>query len=336
LIVEALSAVYGAAATWRRQWYARRPRRLQQPVISIGNLRVGGTGKTPAVACIAQLLAHRGERPAVLSRGYARQKPSSDVTIVSTPDAVVSDVAHAGDEPMLLARALPGVPVLVCADRARAGRLAEARFDVTVHLLDDGFQHVQLARDVDLLLVDAGDLEDRVLPAGRLREPLANAHVADAVLVSGTSHAGAGSVARRLGVRDAFAVVRALGAPRALGGSATLGGSASSVFALAAIARPERFVDDLRAAGFSVAGTRTFRDHHVFTRADIDAVVRDARRAGAAAVVTTEKDAVRLEGLDLSGMPFLSVPLAMSIEPADAFAAWLSGRLAHIRAARRP
>ena len=153
MIVEALSVVYGAAASWRRRWYAATPSRvsrLSRPVVSVGNLRVGGTGKTPAVAAIAQLLLDLGERPAILSRGYARQQPSGGVTIVSDGSQVLADVAHAGDEPLLLARTLPRVPVLVCSDRHRAGRVAETDLAATIHLLDDGFQHVQLWRDVDL------------------------------------------------------------------------------------------------------------------------------------------------------------------------------------------
>ena len=218
MIVDALSAVYGAAATWRRRWYASRTRRLAQPVISIGNLRVGGTGKTPAVDCIARLLREQGERPAILSRGYARRTPSADVTIVSDYERVLTDVAHAGDEPMLLARALPGVPVLVCADRHRAGRVAEAQFGATVHLLDDGFQHVQLWRDIDLLLVDEQDLGDRVLPAGRLREPLANAAAAHAVIVpAAAGDEAARTIAARLGVPDVFRAARSLGKPLMLG-----------------------------------------------------------------------------------------------------------------------
>ena len=170
--------MYGAAATWRRRWYSRDParaRRLTRPVISVGNLRVGGSGKTPVVAHLAQLLVERGERPAVLTRGYARVRPKAGVTIVSDGTRVLEDVAASGDEPFMLARALPGVPVLVGADRFASGLLAESQLGVTVHLLDDGFQHVCLARDIDLLLVDEADLNDHVLPAGRLREPLAHA-----------------------------------------------------------------------------------------------------------------------------------------------------------------
>ena len=339
MIVDALSVVYGAAATLRRRWYAgsaTRTRRLAHPVISIGNLRVGGTGKTPAVACLARLLLERGEQPAILSRGYARQQPSGGVTVVSDRESVLADVAHAGDEPMLLARALPGIPVLVCADRYLAGRRAETAFGVTVHLLDDGFQHVKLARDLDLLLVDPLDLDDRVLPAGRLREPVANAAVADAVIVPGASLDGARTVAERLGIRAAFAMSRSLGTLTMLSDRDTRPAADAPVFAVAGIARPERFFDDLRRAGFNVAGTMECGDHHAFRQQDIDRIVAAARACGAAVVITTEKDAVRLERLDLKATAFAAVPLQTRIEPADAFASWIMNGLEQARARHRP
>jgi tetraacyldisaccharide 4'-kinase len=335
VIVDALSAVYGAAATWRREWYARRParaRRLTQPVISVGNLRVGGAGKTPVVACIARLLLESGERPVILSRGYARQKSSGAVTVVSTRDAVIADVAHAGDEPLLLARTLPGVPVLVCADRFMAGRHAEAEFDATVHLLDDGFQHVRLARDIDLLMADEHDLDDRVLPAGRLREPLGNAGAAHAVIVPGAGPDTARKVAERLGIRDVFRSTRALGTPVMLHPPGGGFDPSAAVFAVAGIARPHRFFDDARAAGLRVVGTLAFRDHHQFDGADVARMVSAARAGGADAIITTEKDAMRLEGLDLSSMPFAAVPLLTRVEPSHPFAVWLAGRLAGVRA----
>ena len=336
MTVAALSAAYGAVATWRRRWYAASPSRrvhLSQPVISVGNLRVGGSGKTPATACIAALLLERGERPVILSRGYARQRASADVTIVSDRSRVLTDVAHAGDEPFLLARALPGVPVLVCVNRQRAGLVAEARFDASVHVLDDGFQHVKLARDIDLLLVDVDDLTDRVLPGGRLREPLANASLAHAIITPGPSRDTARSIAKRLRVSDAFAMTCVLGLPTALSGGAPLAADAP-VLAVAGIARPERFFNDLRTSGFNVCGTQVFPDHHVFTERDLTAIVSNARAYGATGVVTTEKDAVRLTGMDLSALSFSAVPLLARIEPAEEFATWLTERLARARASR--
>jgi tetraacyldisaccharide 4'-kinase len=333
----AVSAVYGAVATARRRWYAGDPsrrRRLARPVISVGNLRVGGSGKTPVVAHLAEMLLMHGERPAILSRGYARERQPDGVTVVSDGTAVRSGLADSGDEPLLLARALPGVPVLVCADRSIAGRLAEQQFGATVHLLDDGFQHVQLSRDVDLLLVSTDDLADQVLPAGRLREPIRNAAAADAVLVSDGDPQTAVSIGHRLGVGHAWSVRRSVGEPNALTPLAFT--RDLPVFAFAGIARPERFFADLRSAGWTVVGTRSYRDHYRFRQQDIASLIEEARAGGAVAALTTEKDAVRLEMLDLSAFAFGAVPLRVSIEPAETFASWLTARLARARQQEEP
>ncbi len=173
-MIHVLGSVYSAVTVWRRQWYARQPSRrsrLSRPVISVGNLSIGGSGKTPVVAYIARLLVDCGERPAILTRGYGRRQSGERVTVVSDGTAIRAGVYSSGDEPLMLARALPGVAVVVSASRYRAGRLAEDQLGATVHVLDDGFQHVQIERDVDLLLVSEDDLRDRPLPGGRLREP---------------------------------------------------------------------------------------------------------------------------------------------------------------------
>ena len=156
-----LSALYAHAAARRRRWYDRRPqrrRRLARPVVSVGALAAGGSGKTPLAALVAELLRDAGERPAVLSRGYGRRN-GAGVVVVRDPDGVRAGVDAAGDEPRMLAERLDGVSVVVSRDRYRAGRLAETRLGATVHVLDDGFQHLQLARDLDLLLVRADELE---------------------------------------------------------------------------------------------------------------------------------------------------------------------------------
>ena len=340
VILSAASTLYGAAATWRRHWYARHPARrarLSRPVVSVGNLRAGGSGKTPAVAYLARVLLARGERPAVLTRGYARRVRAPGVTVVSDGSNVLVGLDRAGDEPLMLARALPGVPVLVGANRHASGLMAEARFGATVHLLDDGFQHLALARAVDLLLVTEDDLSGRVLPAGRLREPLASAASADALIVASESDRGVERVRSTLGLATAFRLRRAIGPPlrvtpdpRGSNVNTDAGAGVNAtrpVFAVAGIARPERFFGDLAAAGWSVAGTMAFDDHHSFTDADIERIVSAARTADTATIVTTEKDAVRLEDRSLGGLTLAAIPLTVTIEPADAFAAWLFARI---------
>ena len=323
-----LSAAYGGAARLRRAWYERRPdarRRLERPVVSVGNLVVGGSGKTPVVAALARLLLAAGERPAILSRGYARRQPADGVVVVSDGSRVLESVERAGDEPLMLARALPGVPVLVAVERYLAGCVAIRQLQATVLLLDDGFQHLQLARDVDLLLVDEADVRDRVLPAGRLREPLDAAHAADAVLVPAGGDADA--VARALGVPRAFTVVREFEGLRGADGAAVPAGPGTRVLAVAGIARPARFFQALRALGVEVVREMTFADHHWYTPRDLARLDAAARESGAGLIVTTEKDAVRVEARAAAGgVPWAALPLRAAIEPGGAFAAWLRSR----------
>jgi tetraacyldisaccharide 4'-kinase len=338
VILLAASKVYGAAASWRRRWYSRDPsrqRRLERPVVSIGNLSVGGSGKTPVVAHIAALLAARGERPAILSRGYGRTAPRNGVTIVSDGAAVLAPLEQSGDEPLMLARALPAIPVLVAADRYEAGRTAEQKLGATVHVLDDGFQHLTLARDVDLLLAEPGDLSDQVLPAGRLREPVGAAASADALLITGGSLATDEPLKRRLGVPVAFRVCRSIGQPRWLESGQRVDVRAEDVIlAVAGIARPERFFADLSEANLSIAATETFRDHHPYTDADVEKIIHARDKAGATLVVTTEKDAVRLSARALRDLRVAVVPLTARIEP-PSFVDWLLTKI-RARAGARP
>jgi tetraacyldisaccharide 4'-kinase len=340
-----LTAAYGHVATLRRSWYERHPsarRRLARPVISVGNLSVGGSGKTPVVAALARLLRDAGERPSILSRGYGRRIDDPGAVVVSDGERTHAGVERAGDEPYLLARALPGVPVVVAADRYLAGRIAEARFGATVHLLDDGFQHLPLWRDCDLLLVSPADVRDRPLPSGRLREPLASGRSAHALLVSGSAE-DVVCVATAVPVSPLFTVTAHLSAPRLLHPFGTPGSVATGarVVAVAGIAHPERFRASLSSLGWDVVEWLTYRDHHWFSPRDVSRVREAARAHRADAVITTEKDAVRLEAQFSSGKsaslaadaaPWLYVPLDVSIEPDDVFSRWLTGRIAQARA----
>lgn len=322
-----LSAVYGRAARLRRSWYAHHPdaqRRLGRPVISVGNLVVGGSGKTPVVAAIATLLLDHGHRPAILSRGYASKRSRDGVVVVSDGVRVMAPVEESGDEAQMLARTLTGVPVLVCPDRHLAGRLAETHFRCSVHLLDDGFQHLQLARGTDLIIVSPADLDERVLPSGRLREPADAGRVADAVLVPG-SNDDAGRVASTLGVSTAFTLSRQYRPIRTLDsrGAVPTPGNGTRVLAVAGIARPERFFSAVRGQGWQVVRELAYPDHHWFTARDLDTIRRAAQSTQADLVITTEKDAVRVgeqEG-------WASLPMDVMIEPADAFADWLLRRV---------
>jgi tetraacyldisaccharide 4'-kinase len=323
-MVTAAGSIYGRVTEWRRQWYARDPsrqRHLSRPVISIGSLRAGGAGKTPLVATIAGILSSRGHRPAILTRGYARRVTSDGVTVVSDGQQILAALATAGDEALMLARALKGVAVLAGADRYLSGCLAESRFRATTHLLDDGFQHVSLARDVDLLVVDRQDLTDDLLPVGPLREPISAAFRAHALLTAETDPVVIEHLKDTLAVQTVFRISRTLGTPHLLHGEILPN---SPVFAIAGIARPQRFFDDLAASGWQVAGTMTFPDHHQFSASDMSRVFEAARRAGAGSVVTTEKDAVRLELHQPRDRPIVAVPLNVVIEAP--FVDWLFSR----------
>jgi tetraacyldisaccharide 4'-kinase len=309
-------------ARLRRSWYERRPQvchSLDRPVISVGNLSVGGSGKTPVVAALARLLLGLGERPAILSRGYARREPADGVVVVSDGARVLEPVERSGDEPQMLARALPQVPVLVCPDRHLAGRLAERQLGCTVMLLDDGFQHLTLGRDVDVLLMPASDLDDAVLPSGRLREPLDAASSADCLLVPGSDD----EVARVSAAFDRMPVFRVVNQFEGLRSFDGLPVDARRVVAVAGIARPERFFAALRELGCDVVRTMSFRDHHWYTAEDLGRIRAAARDTNADLVVTTEKDAVRLP----REAGWAVLPMTVRIEPAEPFASWLRARL---------
>jgi tetraacyldisaccharide 4'-kinase len=337
--VTALGAIlgrwYGRAAAARRASFDSHPerqRQLSKPVISIGNLVAGGSGKTPIVAYVTALLASEGERPAVLSRGYGRRRVEQGVVVVSDGMRITADVDRAGDEPLMLARALAAEAsgVFVAADRHAAGLLAEAKYGATVHVLDDGFQHLRLKRDVDLVVVTPHDLEEeQLLPEGRLREPRETIARADALLVPGVSLVDARALAARWGVPKAFTVTRTPAVPRMVEpyGTAPRVPRSSPVVAVAGIARPERFLDELAASGWTIADALIFRDHHRFDRGDVSRIARRVRETGASLVLTTEKDVMRLMSWRPLAFPLAWVPLAISVEPADDFRLWLRWRL---------
>jgi len=322
-----LSTMYAAVARRRRERHARVPelrRRLRHPVISIGNLAVGGRGKTPLAACVARLLLEAGERPAILSRGYGRELPVDGVVVVRDPSAVRADLGRSGDEPLMLARQLPGASVLVCEDRYLAGCIAEHHLGATVHILDDGLQHLQLDRDLEIIVVGREDVSRPVtLPAGRLREPLDTLVVADAILVED------GVVIETAGLpAPLFTLSRNCGAPVYPDARTVPNGP---VYAIAGIASPAGFFIQLRSSGLEIAGTRSFRDHHRYSRRDVDDVSAAARAADAAGVVTTEKDYVRLLRFRPFPLPVGFVPLTITPEPLADFRDWLA---AGLRAAR--
>ncbi len=291
---------------------------------------MGGTGKSPVVAAIAQWLIDIGERPAILSRGYGRVDNADGVVVVSDGSRILEGIARAGDEPLMLARQVPGAVVCVSPDRYLAGTLAERRLGCTVHVLDDGFQHLQLARDLDVLVTTMGEIpQGRVIPMGRLREPLDAAARAQVLVVSDATAGAAATEAWSLGISQSCGANRALGAPVWAGiedpfdfaqgrqGSG-IRASDATILAVAGIAHPSRFVESLRDSGWTVADSVLFPDHHRYARSDLDRISAALKQCGADVVFTTDKDAVRFEALGDLPLPLYRVPLVVTFEPAEA------------------
>jgi tetraacyldisaccharide 4'-kinase len=290
-------AVRARIAAYDRGWLPSS--RLPAPVVSVGNLTFGGTGKTPTVIALVRDLVRRGRHPAVLTRGYGRSVTEPVVLIGPTPTASVDE---AGDEPLELAHRLPGVPIVVDADRVRGGIEALTR-GADILVLDDGYQHLKLERDLNLALVDAGDPwgGGRMAPGGRLREPIEGLARADAVLVTKVPPDGSEvltnirevveEIAPDLPVFAARLEPTAIRRPTETNEPAALDGN--RVLAVAALGRPEGFAELLRGAGAEVVETRWYPDHHAFTQHEIDEAVG---RAGEleAVVATTAKDAVKM------------------------------------------
>ena len=304
---------------------------------------MGGRGKTPLVAHLAHKLLRMGERPAILSRGYKRRRPLDGVVVVSDGQRILADLDTSGDEPLMLARALPGVMVFVCDQRAIAGALAEQVYGATSLILDDGFQHRSMARDVDIVVVTPDDMRDRRLPFGRLREPVSALSRADLIVLDGDGVSTGSQRGRRSdenlptsvpAVTPVFSLDRRLGSPRSLDPAQPLPDRLSSVVAVAGIARPARFVEALTRSGFHVVSSLTFADHHRYTRDDVSRISDAARASGADAVLTTAKDAVRMERLQPFAIPIGVVPLEVSVTPAAAFDHWLATRVSRAPSGR--
>jgi tetraacyldisaccharide 4'-kinase len=290
-----LSAVYGAVVGARNALYDRgwlRSWSLEGTVISVGNISTGGSGKTPFVILLGELLKARGIRFDVLSRGYGR---ATRGVLLVDPGGLPRDF---GDEPLLIARRLQ-VPVIVGEDRYEAGRFAESRLGAQIHLLDDGFQHRRLARDFEIGLVTPDDARDRLLPAGRLREPLRSLERADAVVLT----SGARPEAFPLVGKTVWRVRRGIIAQDV----------PARPIVFCGIARPQNFLLQLRAAGIDPVAEAFFRDHHAYTEKDIRDLLELRLRSEAAGFVTTEKDAVNLGGYLAALAPLVVVRVKMEL-----------------------
>jgi len=293
-----LSAIYGTVVGARNSLYDRGvlpAQRLDGPVISVGNLSAGGSGKTPFVMLLGELLQVRGIKFDVLSRGYGRK--SRGVLLVD-PAGLPGQY---GDEPLLLARKLQ-VSVIVGEDRYQAGRFAESKYGAQLHLLDDGFQHRALYRDFDIVLITPPDAADRLLPAGRLREPLTALHRADAVVLTSGASAASFPLERKLVWRVRRGIAPQNIPPRPV------------VFC--GIARPQNFVLQLRASNIEPAAEAFYRDHHAYSERDIRELLALRKKCAAGGFVTSEKDAVNLGPYVSALEPLAVVPVRMELSDA--------------------
>jgi len=291
----AFGYLFGAGVRTRNAFYDRQilpSRKLQGPVISVGNLSVGGSGKTPFIIALGELLKARNIKFDVLSRGYGRKtKGVLDVDPRGSPHDF-------GDEPLLIAQRL-NIPVIVGEDRYQAGLAAETKFGPQLHLLDDGFQHRALARDFDIVLVTPDDSRDRLLPAGRLREPLSGLKRADAIALM----SGAAKESFPVDGKLVWQVRRGI----------ELQQVPSRPVAFCGIARPQNFFAQLRTAGIEPVAEAIYRDHHSYEEKDIHELLYVRQQSEADGFVTTEKDFVNLGPHRSALEPLAVVPVKMKI-----------------------
>lgn len=325
-----ISVAYGAGAWLARGARGRllsAPARLSARVVSVGGLAAGGSGKTPAAAWIASRLRERGHRVALASRGYGRSGRARAL-VVSDGDFVRANVAEAGDEPLLLAAMAPGVPVLVGRDRAAVGLRAIALFGVDVLVLDDGFQHHRVARDVEIVTFDGSGLGNgAVLPRGPLREGLSALRRADAVWVidGPLPESDAGRIERSAPIARWFHARRRPVELRPLRGGAGLPpGSIAGrpVGLLSGIAQPASLRRTVSALGANVVAERSFPDHHVYRERDLRGLA-----AAAPCWITTQKDALKILPSWAAGVDLRVLEVELEVDDREGLVDWLDRAL---------
>lgn len=324
-----LSAIYGKVANIRNTLYDKgvfESHDLGARVISVGNITTGGTGKTPLVAYVANVLAERGERVCILTRGYGRENPKNRV-LVSDGENTLATAIESGDEPFELANKLLGKAIVIAdADRVAAAEWAKRKFGVTVFVFDDGFQHRKAKRDVDIVCIDATNPfgGGKMLPVGRLREPMRNLSRADIVIITRDDLVESISDLKfeisQLAPHAAVfiaknKIVRFVGRDE-------FNAKTQSAFAFCGLGNPENFFELLRRNEIAVNGSMAFRDHHIYSQKDIEKIESEARSVGAEVLLTTAKDAVKLSDLKFE-MDLFVVEIETAIEDQDRFEAMI-------------
>lgn len=324
-----LSTIYRALVQGRYQLYRWRilpTRRLPLKLVCVGNMTMGGTGKTPVVEYVARALKGAGMRVAVFSRGY-RGKQEKGLGVVSDGKAVLLSQTESGDEPYLLARRLEGIPVLVGSNRYRSGRVAHEHFGTQVAVLDDGFQHVQLHRDMNILLVDGREEfgNGHLFPSGSLREPLGGLARADQFLITKAEHpdkveAIEATLKRwnpKAGIFHGRYAPECLFDPKTGQRDTVDSLRGRKILAFAGLANPDYFFELLESLGAVLVEEVVFSDHHPYIEEDLEII--EKAMSHAEWVVTTEKDMVRLEDLNLEGLPLRVLEIRMKISDEGAF-----------------
>jgi tetraacyldisaccharide 4'-kinase len=309
---------------------------LNGPTISVGNLTLGGTGKTPVVAYLCRLVQEWDLEPVILSRGYRGNAENKNL-IVSNRQEILCKPEDCGDEAFLLADSLPGTIVVTGKNRLDSAKLVENLTSRPAYILDDGYQHLSIRRDVDLLLIDATNPfgGDRLLPFGRLREPISAVDRADAVLIT-RSHLenSRKSIEARIRPWNTDAPVfsfshctHPLYPLRKQQTAAAQDITGRSFVALAAIGNPRQFLKDLENQAFNLAGQALFRDHHAYSRKDLLRVFEKVKKTGADGVITTEKDAIRLRDLEWPEVQVYILPISATCQDESTFHEWLARNL---------
>lgn len=334
LILLPFSAVYSAVTRVRLAAYRQgllSVSKLAATVISVGNLTTGGTGKTPLVEWVCRTIdavAHEGVRDGkkicVLTRGFGRENPKTQVVVSNSAELLASE-GQAGDEPFMLANNLLGIAAVISnPNRVAAGRWAIENLHSEVFVLDDAFQHVRLFRDLDIVTIDATNpWGGGMLPSGRLREPLSGLSRADCVVITRTEQVDdIGAI--KEAVRRLAAEVPIFSARMRTKGFRRVDGSPTEtaellsqpIAAFCGIGNPDSFFDHLRREGYQLAFTQTFPDHHRYNQSELDSLVREAKASGAMSLVTTAKDATKLQSFN-PGLPCYILDIEISIDDED-------------------